>query len=272
MANIKALRKWRRQGRHLTLLCLIMLAGVLALVYWLAKDSPRDETQPVPTAEPTAVVPAPTPVPAEPDPTPTPTPAPTLAPTPTPEPTPEPDEDIPIAIYIPIKNTQNRRIVNGFGSTWTAKKDIDCFEVLLSEEKEENGSRFFEIFDRLWADHPEAEGHKIGYELQITMKNGTSHIHVILKPEDVTDDFFPYLECYLYDDIHQNGAWAYYHLLPTTMKEDTLMTSIKLTAGAKIDQVEDIQLTAFLYRDERDFNSAGRYAGGNSWTIGIHRK
>ncbi len=271
MANQRAKRKrkWKRQGREMTVLCLLLLVGVLALVFFLAKGSPRDETEAQPTPAVT-LKPTPEPTPVAPVPTAEPTPEPT--PEVTPAPTPEPDSDIPLAIYIPIKNTQNRRIVNGFGSAWTAKKDIDCFEVLLSEEKEENGSRFFEIFDRLWADHPEAEGHKIGYELQLTMKNGSTHIHVILKPEDVTDDFFPYVECYLYDDIHQNGAWAYYHLLPTSMKANTLMTSIKLTAGSKIDQVEDIQLTAFLYRDDRDFNDAGRYSGGNSWTIGIHRK
>ena len=80
------------------------------------------------------------------------------------------------------------------------------------------------------------------------------------------------MECYLYDDIHQNGAWEYYHLLPTSMKGSTMITSIKLTAGKKIDQVEDIQLTAFLYRGEEDSNAAGRYAGQNFSTIGIHRK
>ena len=281
MAGSRKQRRRRARQRRVILIAAGMLAVMALILLWagshLKERTPAalpaavsydlaQQPQPAATLAPVLVqTPAPTP-----EITPAPTPAPTFLATPAP--TPLPDADIPIAIYIPVKGSQNRRIVNGFGSEWVRGKDIDCFEVLLSEEKEEAGSRFYEIFDRLWAAQPQAEGHRIGYELQLTLKKGSTHSHVILKPQDVTDDFFAYVECYLYDDIHQNGAWEYYHLLPNSMKGNTMITSIKLTAGAKIDQVEDIQLTAFLYRDADDFNSAGRYAGGNFWTIGIHRK
>lgn len=186
--------------------------------------------------------------------------------------TPKPDEEIPFAIYIPIAGTQNRRIVNGFSSQWAAGRDIDCFEVLLSEEKEEHGARFYEIFDRLWAQYPEAEGRRIGYELQLTMADGSVKTYRILKPADTEGELFGYVECYLYDDIHQNGAWNYYHLLPNTMKASTAITSIKLHGGKQIAQVAEMQLTAFLYRDMADFDEEGRYTGPNFWTIGIHNK
>ena len=54
--------------------------------------------------------------------------------------------------------------------------------------------------------------------------------------------------------------------------DDTLMTSVKLYAVSGIDEVEDIILTAFTYKDINDFDKDGNYRGKSSYTIKIKRK
>ena len=74
------------------------------------------------------------------------------------------------------------------------------------------------------------------------------------------------MEVYLYDDIHQTPGVRYTHLEDEDMQADTVISSIKLTSGSKIAQVEDIRLTAFIYNDPRQIES-GVYTGDVSTTI-----
>jgi hypothetical protein len=53
------------------------------------------------------------------------------------------------------------------------------------------------------------------------------------------------------------------------MKEETIITSIKLTSGSKIAQVGDITLTAFIYNGDDCFDADGNYIGLVSETIVI---
>jgi len=66
----------------------------------------------------------------------------------------------------------------------------------------------------------------------------------VTSPKDV--EHTEYLEAWLYDDIHQTPGQRYSHLDEDDMKDETLMTSVKLTCGRKIADVEEISLTAFL--------------------------
>ena len=53
------------------------------------------------------------------------------------------------------------------------------------------------------------------------------------------------------------------------MKDDTLITSIKLTGGRHIGEVQEIWLTAFVYASQEDFDASGSYTGETSCTLHI---
>ena len=81
-----------------------------------------------------------------------------------------------------------------------------------------------------------------------------------------------YIECWLYDDYHREPHKFYSHLKPSSMKKETLITSIKLTAGKQIGHVTDIWLTAFICDSLDNFDAERNYIGDTSCTIHILKK
>lgn len=265
----------------LAVMCLLSACEIPELPMDIALLFGPRSTPELPSFSMVTPTPEATPTP-EPTPVPTPTPAPTAVPTPTPEPTPEvtpeptptPDDGTHpnvISIYIPKANSKNRIRQTEFTGPWKKKQDIDCFEVLASNEETVTGTGFKAMFDKLWEAFPNREGYKIGYELQYALKDGTEIRYTILSPKDIQKT--EYLECWLYDDIHQKAGVRYTHLSEKDMKEDTLITSIKLTCGSKIADVGDeIHLKAFLYWDPAtQINFDGFYVGSVSHEIVIRR-
>ena len=172
-----------------------------------------------------------------------------------------------VGIYIPAEDgTAARKRITEFSAKRTAKKDIDCFEILASRDALRPGYSFKGIWNDAWNAHENAEDTKIGLILTLNLKNGEVITKQILNPGD-SQSFYDYLEVYLYDDIHQTG-W-YSHLEDKDMKEETMITSVKLTSGTKIAEVGDITLTAFLYNGQDCFDAQGDYIGRVSETIVI---
>ena len=190
----------------------------------------------------------------------------TIPPTTLPAPTaPEisPDQ---VGIYIPAEDgTKARILLTEFSAPRTAKRDIDCFEVLASHDERVEGSSFKGIWETAWNAHENAAHTKIGFRIAFDLEDGTRVEKTILKPGDAKE-FYDYLEVYLYDDIANAGHW-YSHLEDHEITEETVISSIKLTAGSKIAQVGDILLTAFLYTGEDCFDAEGNYIGAVSATI-----
>jgi len=92
----------------------------------------------------------------------------------------------------------------------------------------------------------------------------------IRSPKDIVHT--EYLEVYLYDSIHHKPGEWYSHLLENQMKDETLITSFKLTPGKEISQVESITLKNFVYKDDDDFDPAtGIYIGRVSYEIEIKK-
>lgn len=166
-----------------------------------------------------------------------------------------------VGIYIPAADgTAARKHVTEFAASRTAKKDIDCFEILATREAVAKGSSFRSIWTGAWDAHENADKAKIGFRIEFPLDSGEIVSAQLLKPSDAKD-FYDYLEIYMYDDIHQTpGVW-YTHLEDKDMREDTIVSSIKLTAGSKIAQVGDIALTAFIYTGPECFDAAGNYIG-----------
>lgn len=173
-----------------------------------------------------------------------------------------------VGIYIPATDgTRNRVRITGFSSVRTPKKDIDCFEILASQEELCTGNSFAGIWNAAWAQHKDTEGTKIGFIIEFSLSGGKKIHAQILKPSDAFG-FYEYLEVYMYDDIHQGGGW-YTHLDDKDITEKTTISSIKLTSGSKISEVGDISLTAFFYQGSDCFNEHGDYIGEVLETIVI---
>lgn len=197
-----------------------------------------------------------------------PTSEPTIEPTPTPEPTatPEPLPEIPVGLYAPDGDGV-RHLLSVYQSKWTRGEDIDCFEVLVSQEATHSG-KYYDICKACWGTLPDPYAMRIGYELRYTLDDGSEVSMTIRSPRDVQGE--NYVEVYLYDDVHNSGFYT--HLNEAKMKDDTLMTSIKLTCGDDIARVETIYLGAFLYDRESLFDSEGRYTGPWKSEIEVRRK
>jgi hypothetical protein len=176
-----------------------------------------------------------------------------------------------IGLYAVNSATNVREpVVSSFDEPWEKGKDITCFEVLATKTASLPSGNYRSLFNRYWSELPDSENLKIGYELNIKLTSGEILSGTIRTPDD-TLIFFDYIEVYLYDDVHQiEGAW-YSHVEMKDLKENTLLTSAKLTAGKQLEEVESITFAAFTYAGETDFNAAtGKYIGGNKYGIAVN--
>ena len=200
------------------------------------------------------------------------TPEPTEAPTDTPEPAPAfaPGEipDV-VSFYQPKTKSYSPRVKMGeaFSAKWKKGEDIGSFEVIASDEDELPGDFFGDIFGAAWKAFPQADQCRIGYTLRYTLKDGGEIKYTMLSPKHI--EHTEYLECWLYDDYHREPHQNYSHI--KSMKKDTLMTSIKLTCGARIADVDEIWLTAFICTSLNDFDADRNYTGDTSCTLHITR-
>ena len=203
----------------------------------------------------------------------TPLPTPSYIPTPSPAPTEEPivGPDV-LSFYTPESIYYSPRVKLGdeFVSPMKRGEDIGSFEPIPSTESRLENKIFPELFDGIWTSFDGHEGVKIGYELRYALYDGTMIDLVIRSPKDI--DYTDYIEVWIYDDYHQEPYEYYSHLRESWMTDDTLITSIKLTAGKSIKSVREIWLSAFLYRGEGDFDADGHYRGRVSCDLHIIRQ
>ena len=231
---------------------------LLALLLW---GCAQESAAPAVTAEPTTVTTAPMETTAATEPT--------VVTTQPPLPQIFPDQ---IGIYVPAEDgTRSREKIAGMVVDRKAKTDIDCFEVFASQLDRIEGNSFASMWQEAWQSHEATENAKIGFHIRFALADGTMVSKVILKPGDAKA-FYDYLEVYLYDDVNQTPGVRYTHLEDDEIGENTVISSIKLTSGAKIDQVGDINLTAFIYNGEACFDQDGNYIGDVFATIYIKEK
>lgn len=222
------------------------------------RDTDRSKT---PTTKPTPTAEA----------TPTSTPVPTFTPTPTP--TPRPAFGVmKMSLYKNIKDESLRRRYNDvYESVWEKGKDITSFECIASTEKEiPNLSRYFQdIWRDEWNRFDNNDVCKISYRVQFETTDGVTVDQMLMKPGDELS-YRNYIENYLYDDIHQvKGKW-YTHLSPEDYSDNTILSSLKFTAGQDFDKVlSPITVTAYVYSSEQDFDENGQYLGSLSYTVNM---
>lgn len=162
---------------------------------------------------------------------------------------------------------EDRTLCTSVTSTWTAKKDIVVLEPLAYEQERHVGSvsAYASFWRELWNSFPNADKCKLGYSMDITLNDNTIVHKTVTKPSD-TESFYNYVEMYIYDDVNQKPNTWYSHLLDSQITENTLMTSIKLTAGSDISLVKTISVSVFVYSDSNDFDKNGDFTGTHKST------
>ncbi len=178
------------------------------------------------------------------------------------------DNPIKLGIFLANSNYSNKHVIeDAYYTEFNNLEDIASFEVFFTDDKEISGSNQKEIFKRYYNEYNNIDNYKIGYNIKFILTDGTNFNGNFLEPDIYK--FGAYFYVYLYDDINQPDGSFYSHL--EEMKEDTMMTSIKLY-GVNLDSVENIILSAFTYKDENDFDSDGNYRGNSRYTIRIKKK
>ena len=178
-------------------------------------------------------------------------------------------DDNPIVIGLYQKNKTERNLIKEYTHEFTYHQDIVELEVYYTNELTIKNTNQKELFDYYRSNYEKSNDYKIGYFISFKT-NSEEFNQTILSPKD-TLIFYDYLELYLYDDYHrEKGEW-YSHTTEDDYTSDTILTSIKLTAGKKVDEViEDITISAFTYNDEEDFLN-NLYRGNSIYTVTIKK-
>ena len=162
----------------------------------------------------------------------------------------------------------NKEVIKDvYYAPFTDGVDIGSFEVFLTDEENISGTSYKDTWNKYYNLYDDISDYKIGYNIKFILSDGTNYEGTFLEPDIFK--FTDYFYVYLYDDIHQEDNAFYSHL--EEVNDDTLMTSIKLYAVGGINQVENIILTAFTYKDDNDFKD-GIYRGNSRYTIRIKKK
>ena len=159
-----------------------------------------------------------------------------------------PEEKAPVGLYDELGEAGTYTLMESLVSTWNAGEDIVVFDLIPSNHTTISGSASYK---ELWAHQAAVLGEegtvKPYVVLEYTLSDGSTVSREIRSYAEAEEEVAAgYIEVYLYDDVHQpDGTW-YSHLTEYTTNNDTVISSVKLTAGAKIDSVSEVSLTACL--------------------------
>lgn len=174
-------------------------------------------------------------------------------------------------ITVGLYNTVNskRVLAKEFKSKWTKKKDIETFTALFTNEESVSNGYLQNVFYEYSNKYENSSNYHIGYHIKFTINNEQTLEQTILTPKD-TEVLYQYLETYMYNGPQKKiGQW-YSHVTEEEYTNDTILASIKLTAGSQINELtSDIELTVFTYDGIDDFDENGNYRGNSSYTMSI---
>ncbi|MBP5312216.1 MAG: PIG-L family deacetylase [Clostridia bacterium] len=161
---------------------------------------------------------------------------------------------------------------DSYDQEWVRGKDITSIYPLASSEREiAMGSHYQDVFNKAWRSFEGWEACKICYRVEFGTSDGTRVDKMIMKPGDELS-YSEYLENYLYDDVRVAKNTWYSHLTPEDTG-DIIMSSMKVTAGKKIDLINTpIKITACVYSGDGDFDANGFYTGSVSSSVILKRK
>lgn len=152
------------------------------------------------------------------------------------------------SLYRNLKD-EGKRVLFGdvFESTWKSGSDIISIYPIADDcpEIPTNSRSYQDIFCEAW-DKLEDKNMKISYRIEFSTSDGKKIDVNVKKPGDELS-YRDYLENYFYDDVHVPKNTFYSHLEPDATG-DIIMSSLKVTAGKKVDLINSpIKITATLY-------------------------
>ena len=180
-------------------------------------------------------------------------------------------DDNPLNISLYLENSLGfERLNNEIELSWFSKKDIISLCTFYSNDEFIKLDFYQNIYKNYASNIENINNYKIGWEISFDTYDKKIYKKISF-PND-TSDFYDYLEVYLYDSLNQEiGAW-YSHLLDEQIKDNTLLTTIKLTCGNKCNEItSNIQVKVFSYNGNDDFDDLGFYRG-NSFSNLIIKK
>lgn len=175
---------------------------------------------------------------------------------------------IKLGLYLYTGSYSNKEKLSTYETTFVSGSDIGSFEVFFTDEEVISGNSFKSLFNSYYDKYVSIDNYKIGYNIEFTLNDGTVNKFNLLKPDNYL--YGDYFYTYLYDDVHVNDGEFYSHL--ESIDDNTLITSIKIYAVDKIDDVKKIKLTVFTYDSDDDFDEDGNYRGISKYSIDIINK
>lgn len=174
---------------------------------------------------------------------------------------------VPLGLYIYTDNKRN--LIKTYSPTWKIHKDLCSLELYYSNENELENLDQKELWKKYYDLHiDDLNNQKIGFEIEFNTLDGYVKKQ-ILSPKDTESHFSNYILAYLYDDINNSGYYS--HLTEEDINNNTIISSIKLTAGTYYENItSDIKLTVFTY-DEENFDEKNNYIGNSKYTITIKK-
>lgn len=182
------------------------------------------------------------------------------------------ENPVKISLYVDNSSGGLDIVKDAFIDTWRLKRDIVVFGSLFDTKEVIESDYFQNIWKNSASQYENYNKYKTGWHVNFKLKDGTVFDQMIFKPSDV-DYFYDYLEIYLYDSANQPiGVW-YSHLLDSQMKDETIMTSMKLTAGSLYEEIDgEINVSVFTYDGQDDFFEDGKYRGNSMSTVKVYNK
>lgn len=176
------------------------------------------------------------------------------------------DNQIKVAFY--NKSGYTLSLAQGYNGPINIKKDITTFQVFFSNDEQvvfsnqKFGEYFYNTFNEI---NPEKK-YKVGFNLSYDLVDGTHISQNIFNPS-TTQTNYDYIEVYLYDSYKHRNDSFYSHIEEYEYNDETMITSIKLTAGSKFNDIKSkITLTVFTY-DEDDFDENNEYRGNSKYSL-----
>lgn len=177
-------------------------------------------------------------------------------------------DDNPIELGLYVYQNKVRTLKNSYDGDFIKGQDIVSFEVYYTKDEILTGNQK-SLWNQYYKNYQDIDSYKIGYYISFQVGEET-YEKLILRPSD-TGSIFDYVQIYLYDDIHQESGW-YDHVDEVEMKDETILTSIKLTSSTNIDKITSpITLMAFTYDGEDDFDVDNRYRGNSFAEVIVNR-
>lgn len=183
---------------------------------------------------------------------------------------PEYVDENPVKLRIYVEEGNAKKLITEYTCSWAPENVFDVFYAVPTQEETISNTDFDTLWKNYINTYPNPENYRIGYNLKFTLASGEIIDSQILNPDDAYY-MFPKVMVFLYDDVNLVPGQRYYHITQDVMYDYTICSSIKLVGDVESHNiVSDIELTAFCFDGEDDFDpETGKYRGNSSYTITI---